>query len=433
MNSLIRMLGGTPSAAPESDDALPEALEWFLSKLFGKSQQSGARAGADGTTPDGDTPLESFVRHLLEAIADVVGAGLSVLKGVGDSVTPLLKNPKKPQLALAEIVEAFRDVIIQLLDAGENVALALLDVMEIVVDLLQKLLNAEIKIPFISDLFALIGGGKLTILNLASLLLAIPVTVVHKIAFNERPFQDSAPVTFSLQAETQPAALAVNGKRQSATAAATSLPTKGMVLGLGVTAFVANFVNGAILKPILDATAESADKANEKSIFFGLMELTTWVFDVLIWIPTIPGLLKEGKFGDADGAEIVLWVYRTFVLGLDLVLTIIGWTQDPRNTQRLERQTEVTIVLSSMLGVLDMMFASFKLSPTFDDANLDGETAIPVLHELLFAVSRTCSFLRFEATGAVALSMLNIFVAVASSVTGGILLAKDFRALKGAL
>ena len=440
MNSLIRTLGGDPSEAPDSDDELPEALEWFLSKLFGKSQQSGTKTGSDGgTTPAGNTPLESFMRHLLEAVADVVGAGGSILEGLGDTVEALLQNPKKPQLALAEIIEALRDVIIQLLDAGENITLALLDVVEFVTDLFKKLLNTEIRIPFISDLFELIGGGKLTILNLSMLLLAIPVTVVHKIAFNKRPFKSAPPLNFSLQSKAQPAALALTGPAnqvQPANAEAASspesLPTEGMVLGFGITALVANALNGIILKPLLNLTPEFADDANEKNLFLGVLEAITWVLDVFIWIPTIPGLLKEGKFGDADPEEITLWVYRTFVLGLDLGFTIFGWTRDPKNTQRMERATETTIVLSTMLGMLDMLFASLKVSTIFEDTNLDGESAIPVLHELLFGAPRAFAFLRFGAEGAIALALLNIIVASATSVTGGVLLANDFRALKAA-
>ena len=73
-----------------------------------------------------------------------------------------------PELALIELLDSVRDVGIKLLDAGENIILAFLDLVVTAIRLFQDALNAEIRIPFISDLFKLLGAGKLTILNLLS-------------------------------------------------------------------------------------------------------------------------------------------------------------------------------------------------------------------------------------------------------------------------
>ncbi|MEO0868580.1 MAG: LamG domain-containing protein, partial [Cyanobacteria bacterium J06642_11] len=167
MNRLVETLGGKPSEVEESGFQMPEALEWFLDKFLGGSNplDSGATSGSGSD----DSPLASFVRQMLEAFEDAIGAGLRISEGMFDSIQALIKNPREPEAALIIIIEALRDAIIQSLDAVENVALGLLDVVGFAIDLFKDLLNAEIRIPFISDLLDFIGVGKLTVLNLATI------------------------------------------------------------------------------------------------------------------------------------------------------------------------------------------------------------------------------------------------------------------------
>ncbi|MEO0769991.1 MAG: LamG-like jellyroll fold domain-containing protein, partial [Cyanobacteria bacterium J06649_4] len=133
MNQLVEKLGGKPSEVEESGFELPEALEWFLSKFIGGSNPS------DSEDPSGDgsddSPLASFVRQMLEAFEDAIGAGLTISEGMVDSIQTLIANPREPEAALIVIIEAFRDAIIQSLDAVENVTLGLLDMVRFAVDL----------------------------------------------------------------------------------------------------------------------------------------------------------------------------------------------------------------------------------------------------------------------------------------------------------
>jgi hypothetical protein len=459
-DATIKALGGEPSEAPDADNELPEALEWFVSKLFGKSQQSGTRMDADSAVdvPEGASPIESFVRHLLEAAADIFSAAGSLGEGIVDAIEKLIRNPKKPQLALAELFEGLRDALVHLVDSGENLVLATLDVIQVAVDGMKRLLNLDLRIPFISDLFRLIGGGRLTPLNVAMLLLAIPTTVIHKLLFGERPFVDDSRLDLAVGrvlasdvnrpttalAFARPLATGDGGEGSAAgqepdkggdttstggeTSGATSLPDRSHVMGLGVTAIAANLINGAILNPFLNVTPETSagEKARENSPFFIGLERVSWVLDLLVWLPTIPGAYKLQKLQDSPLSS-TLWVYRSFVLALDLIWLFVGPKVLKKfNAQRLGRANEDTIVFSSLLGALDSLLASMLL---LEQVTKKGDFL--AIHELGPGVSRMAQAMRLDPTGSGSGGVIavGIVVAALTTVTGSFVLKREIEAL----
>jgi hypothetical protein len=343
---------------------------------------------------------------------------------------------------LIVIIDAFRDVIIQLLEAGEDITLGLLSVIEEAIKLFQELLNGEIKIPFISDLFELLGAGKLTILNLSTLMLAIPVTVVHKIAFNEAPFRGVAPLAFPTGPEAR---LFPTGPEARLTAVASrraaneeqdeneeSQSINAAVIPLGAAALLANLLNGVMLNPLLDL---SPDEFEEQRKDLWVVEIVTWVLDILIWIPTIPGAFRPVS----SPMEEVLFSFRTIALLLDL-----GWIiytgydvisngdEDDFTIQRMSRANEVTIIVSSVLGCTDMLFASLWVEDVTGQGADAREQALNASHQLLFAFPRVAGALRLipDSGAAKLLTATHIVVALATTVTGGILLDNDVAASK---
>lgn len=68
----------------------------------------------------------------------------------------------------------------------------MIEAVKLAVSAVKEMLNVEWNIPLISPLYAEItGGSNLTLLDLASLLTAIPATVLYKLGMNEAPFSDS--------------------------------------------------------------------------------------------------------------------------------------------------------------------------------------------------------------------------------------------------
>ncbi len=96
-----------------------------------------------------------------------------------------------------ELLSLVEDLLTLLLDLAEDVTLAIMYICELLVAGIKDLLNQEIHIPFISDLYKLItGGDSLTILDVLCLLVAIPVHLVGAVIglpkFDKGEFKSAA-------------------------------------------------------------------------------------------------------------------------------------------------------------------------------------------------------------------------------------------------
>ncbi|MGF1459028.1 MAG: hypothetical protein ACFBSG_08375 [Leptolyngbyaceae cyanobacterium] len=419
MNELITTLGGEPSEVRKSGFKLPEAAEWFFSKLLGGSKQDSAKTVPQAAAqPSGDSRLESFGFHLLEALEDAAGAVLRGFEGLGEIIATLIANPLKPQLALIVLFETFRDVVIQMLEAIENLILGFLDVIAEAVEQLQKLLNAEIKIPFISDLFKLIGAGKLTLLNLAGLLMAIPVTVIAKIVTGRAPFKSEPPLDFStpsnssvtaestvasVVAESTDAQLVttpigarlVTAPGPSAKEADTSKREQSIKIW-GIIGLTADALNG-VINAGLDLSSEFGSKEEklEETAGFGF-EIVSLVLSGFSWLasfpssPDFPGgrpynvaAHKVTKDDKPEYAERVMWGWRTFIYWLDVAILadkgIAVARGNEEKLQRLRRAEPKTIGFFCVASMLDAVFATQYLLTVPDEDKSGFEIANEVV------------------------------------------------------
>jgi|GEM_PF-3165846 len=433
INTLTRALGDDPSAVQRSDFALPEAVEWFFAKLLGGSQQAGAN-----TTPDGaphsseDSAPATFVAVLFERFEDVAGMLQRGFEGLGETIAALIANPRQPQLALVAILETLRDVVIQSLDVVENVALGFLDVVGEAIELFKNLMNGEIHIPFISNLFELLGAGKLTPLNLATLLLAIPATVVSKVAFNERPFQGALPPDFLTQTEARPAATVAQGsldERLVERSSNTSEPDPVVktLRSWGSVAIVADVVNG-VLTAALDVTPEKADTQLEQNPYYGLLELLSLALDLVSWVPSIPGFPKVRKEDFSGDRGDLVWYWRTAILGVDILWMGYGWgIKEPRNVQRMKRGNTGTILMFTGAVAIDAGLTGYYL------ADVENKR-IEIPNEVFSLLPDLLCFLRLSGPkGALALAIIDVIATLVTTGLGGKLLADDVAALEEAL
>jgi hypothetical protein len=465
MNQLVKTLGGKPSEVEESGFEIPEALEWFLDKLIGgsKSSDSEATSGSGGE----NSPLASFVRQMLEAFEDAVGAGLRLSEGVFDSIQALIANPREPEVALIIIIEALRDAIIQSLDAVENVALSLLDVVSLAIDLFQGFLNAEIRIPFISDLLDFIGIGKLTVLNLATIILAIPVTVTAKLVTGEHLFADSVPMPLDLSNQTEtPLAFAsvtanlsaisdsTDSSSDSGSTAATDEPDSlrdlRKDLAFTTIATVADTTNHLIAGildlfdvPGFEVTGGGDVDLSRLDESLGLigsgfvrplqaLEITSIVLSLMSWSFSYPAQFEE--FGDTnkeDRREIILWSYRGGTLAID---TLLMMTQDFQRMRRVEKTANVTWAL---LNAIDMIL--FSLYQAAVEEENDRIKRANISNEVFSALPNVISFVRsIDADPLIKAGLhlghvaTDVTAAVVTATTGGILIAEANKALKDA-
>jgi hypothetical protein len=259
-----------------------------------------------------------------------IGAGLRVSEGLFESIKALIENPNRPELALSELIEALHDAVILLLESAANVVLGVLDLIIGGIELIKDLLNTEISIPLIADLFDLLGAGKLTILNLSSLLLAIPVTAVAKLATGETLFTGGAlPLGRSTQAQTW---LTVTSAVEERAAKAESISTLRKDLAFTIIATVADTVNHAI-NTILDVVdvpgkelLEAIIQAPLEISFAKLFEGTSIVLGAISLAVSYPTQFEAGSgaLDKESRLEIALWSTRSIALAIDAFVVAFG-------------------------------------------------------------------------------------------------------------
>jgi hypothetical protein len=467
MNRLVETLGGKPSEVEKSGFELPEALEWFLSKLLGGSKSSDSEATSGSGS--GDSPLASFIRQMLEAFEDAIGAGLRLSEGVLDSIQALIKNPREPEVALIVIIEALRDAIIQSLDAVENVALGLLDVVGLTIDLFKGLLNAEIRIPFISDLLDFVGVGKLTVLNLATTVLAIPVTVTAKSVTGQHLFGNSVPMPLDLaNQQGTPLAVASVTTERSALAASTdsssdtastdetdepdSLRDLRKDLAFAIIGTLADTVNHLIASildlfdvPGFEVTGGGDRDLSRLDETLGLigsgfvgplqaLEITSLVLSLMSWSFSYPAQFEEsGGINKEARREIILWSYRGGTLALDAVSMMAN------NFERMRRVETAFNVTWALLNVIDMILFSLYLDEVEEEN--DRIKRADISNEVFSALPNVACFVRSIAVNAEPITRTvlhlghvatDLTAGVVTATTGGLLMKEANKALKAA-
>jgi hypothetical protein len=302
---------------------LPEELEWLLSKLTANSTPSTTVSNTPQSVSSSD-PLESFFSTFMSGSKSVVDMLLELLKGLGKTIATLILNPSHPQLALIAILEMVRSVTNHALDFINTIAIGFLDCVELAVGKFRTLINADINIPFLKALFRIIGINRLSLLNIATLLIAIPVTITSKLIFGRKPFREPR-LAQSIQEEFGDGMSEVG---DGAIAAFKALSSPNDKQSWAIAGFVCDAING-LITGLLDGSAL-------KHIFF---EGLSKILSCTSWLASFPASPKnsdgqaspknsDGHFHDlqgvseSDGApywERVMWGWRTSVFGINLI------------------------------------------------------------------------------------------------------------------
>lgn len=463
MDNLIETLGGEPGSGQGSGFELPEAAEWILCKLLGganKSSPINIAKEAAGLPVD-KTPMAQFANRLQvkqEAI-DLVVEGCT---GSVDAVQALIANPLKPQLAVAEIVKTIRDVLLQSMDFVGDTVLALLDVAVEGILGFKDLINGNIEIPFISALLRFIGIDKIAPLNVTTLLLAIPVTLVSKLTHGEAPFTDVAPLAVGgksgdLAAPLSLRALAVNDAETPAQNSASagnddSEANKRILRGWGVTALVADTINGLITAG-LDSIPETKKSSggssdagstvsdDEAGSVTAVLEPVTILLDIFsayagFVISDLPKPAEELNSNQSQKElarrrenqkwEQIVMGYRTAVLLADCVLMVVEIASSgPKSIERMKRFNHATTGVALAFSWLDLILNSFYLATLDDD---DKRLEIP--NSVVGALPDILAFLRFGGIkGCWALAAIGVTATIVTTGIGGKILANDIADL----
>ena len=146
------------------------------------------------------TPNQGVLGDITSILAPLVNA-LATEKDVLQSAYTSFKTDiidKIDNLSFKTFLEAVIAIIADaLLESVENVVLAAIDVLVALTEGVVEVLNATIDIPIISSIYKQVTGDDLSLLDVACLVAAIPVTIAYKLITKTTPFPDN-PTTQSL-------------------------------------------------------------------------------------------------------------------------------------------------------------------------------------------------------------------------------------------
>ncbi len=491
IDGVIKSLGVDPSEVASKKSSLPEAAEWFMNKLFGsigpgKSPLLAAPTNALSAKGAGSGAFD----HLSDALNKlVVMAGVTMTEGMVNTIQAVIENPTRPELALATMLELVKELSIQALDITEDLILAILDAIVAAVKLFQDTLNAEIRIPFISSLFELIGAGKLSIINVMTILVAIPTTVVSKLMFGERPF-NNVDVPKLVESDEAPAlrnvvssragliqeqdgnvaisnVITVNSTTQVTTQALQVRETVDertiqLVQGFGALSLHADIFSG-LFSALLDAIPEKADAQGKNGTFF--VEVLTLGLDWLSWLGSFPASPNNPggfpylvhkhdvsiKKNPQEYWQRVVWGYRTSVLALDTIFLGLSFMKrggipkginttgleelakalpQPKSSkfalQRLRRGSNASMGIQLALSGVDLVLTSIYLA----QIPKKDKPGLEAANEVIAILPGMLGLLRLDPNGAAALGFIQLGKTIANYAMGIELLNRTVADLK---
>ena len=154
-------------------------------------------------------------------------------------------------LVILDFLTAIEDAVLLILDAVEDIILAIIEAMASALSGLQGALNATIDIPVISWLYKYVitgtptdPGDDLSILDVLSLIFAVPATILYKVIFDgEAPFSATPEIQQVIQSGLPwpPVPTQANLRAKVPAPAALQDISQTLVTELGCVAAVATF------------------------------------------------------------------------------------------------------------------------------------------------------------------------------------------------
>lgn len=300
-------IGGLQTSNEPSTDLLSETLPFniFLTGLFTTAGVWSLPAAAQGTLPSPSDPISQAFAGLSSYLGTLVSSD-----AVAQAIDYFQQASASPdvflQEKLADLVSLGEAVISAALDGAQEVVDALFGVLSELLSAFTSTMAGDLGLggSFVGLLYEFLFGSEMTALDLLTLVLAIPATLIYKLGFDAAPFTEASLVQLE-QVLTVPNLLAASGLGGSATAIAeldpdalSSFRTFYDVL-YGVT-----YAVYAVTEPVLDGTPLKAPPPSP---------LWSWFVMGLEWgemassVPWVQGA-TGGPGCSADGVTIWNWI-----------------------------------------------------------------------------------------------------------------------------
>lgn len=220
-----------------------------------------ATSSASVTAVRDTTPFDTLTQALQDLVNQI--EGLPQFQQALDYMNNLGTNPDQMfSSLLSALLRIIQGIIKAVLLGLQTVVDALFNLVSAMISGLRELFNDTWDIPFVTTFYSwLTDGSDLTLLDLFSLILAIPTTIAYKIMYNVAPFPDDASVTTFKQSFTSATMLSNSGfgpktapapKAQEALLLADGQSNLAVFLGVGgvISNFVYSFISAGLdIKP----------------------------------------------------------------------------------------------------------------------------------------------------------------------------------------
>ncbi|MGE3285816.1 MAG: hypothetical protein AB7J32_06890 [Pseudonocardia sp.] len=262
---------GTSIPAPS-----PVLVEWLLEEVL------------DHLVPGLDLGTAGLDLDQVLAVVDPTALLDPVRTAVADFFTYVKGVARDPgcfaDMSVAELLVQVRDMVVGLLQLLDDLVQALLGLLGEALPGIAGLLRHHLHIPVVADLYRLVTDEDMTLLGVSTLLMAVPVTIVYKIAnHGERPFEGIDTTTLR-QGPADPCA-DPGGLPISAKAWA------WVYFGLGL---IATGLAGATDGLLIAETPNGEQFNNPLTLIGGVADLVTMAQQIASW----PAAL--GGFPDVD-------------------------------------------------------------------------------------------------------------------------------------
>ncbi len=233
---------------PSAFDEIKDKICWFFDKVFGSddspTQQTASEVaineGTDNSNED-SSPILIVISELKDKLSKIINESgkavadslLDGLESITDAVTGKGDPVKRIIIGVLSVVKALAFVGFGVVKLISTIILKLV---KLVLVFIKELLNETVHIPFVSALYKKLTGNELSALDLISLIIAAPATILSKLVYGKSPRASAQPAGQSI-ALTNNILIIIN------TSTLMVLSVVGLVQG------IQEYVKGAALPP----------------------------------------------------------------------------------------------------------------------------------------------------------------------------------------
>lgn len=292
--------------------------------------------------------LSDFLTKVGELIPDFINNqaftnAANYFQAIGDNPDQLL------ELAFSGILSTIQGMADLSLDLASKVVDKLFECIDLFMSSFSELLNEKIYVPIVSEIYSYITNGQdLTLIGLASFVIAIPSTIIYKLFYNSAPFANATDVDKVIESLNNlfpSKSSLISWPSRSGTTSSAEIPplvTKilrvvfsGSLLVYGaVEAYLDIWVvDKSGSKPFMEEVEMQVMNLSENTPLISavspqqspsmVISVLAVVLEFAITFASIPKTLVAPSCRDADSAGVLFWILSAFTPICDALLLCV--------------------------------------------------------------------------------------------------------------